>query len=336
MEAALDTDETFIDHHFFEQIVSRSSEGILLLDAADGALPVVYANPAFETLTGYRPGDVVGKRWHVLERERGEHRGVDELLTAVERSEPVDVELPDRRKDGTVWISRISFSQLADPRGKARYFLVQQRPSPRRMGLGSGEMRVARQEAVRPRSDTSGLVGRTDPVTGLPRFEHFEAVLNRDIAIARRDRRPVTLMLFEILDLDIYRATFGMKAADSCVRMIGAQISGTLRRAGDLCARLGDTSLVAAVIGQDESEAAQLAERIVANVRGLRLHNPRARSGRYVAVESALSGGVPSKEDDVDMLLGRAKRLLDARLKEQAAAYAAGPTESGSSAAGGS
>src|SRR5690606_41829129 len=118
-------------------------------------------------------------------------------------------------------------------------------------------------DAIRARTDVTGFAGRTDPITGLPRFEHFEAVLNRDIAIARRDRRPVTLMLFEILELDAYRATFGAKAAESCVRMIGGQIGGTLRRAGDLCARHGHATSVAAVLGQDGAVAGRLVERLV-------------------------------------------------------------------------
>src|SRR5690606_14434755 len=92
MEPALDTRDSFIDSHCFEQIVERSTEGILLLDAADRDLPVIYVNPAFESLTGFKARDVVGKRWHVLERERGEHPGVDDLLSAVERSEPIEVE----------------------------------------------------------------------------------------------------------------------------------------------------------------------------------------------------------------------------------------------------
>src|SRR5690606_14620760 len=103
------------------------------------------------------------------------------------------------------------------------------------------------------------------------------------------------------------------KAADSCVRMIGAQLSSTLRRAGDLYARCDDTTLVAAVVGQEAAEATHLAERIVDNVRGLRLHNPRAKSGRYVTVLTALCGGVPGPEDDADGLLERARRELAMR-----------------------
>lgn len=336
MAAAPETLEPTLDRTCFEEIVARSSEAVLLLDAKAADKPIVYANPAFESLTGYRANDVIGKRWHVLARERGEHRGIDELQAAVERAEPAEVEFPDQRKDGTVWVARVDFSKIEDEQGEVQYFLVQQRESPRRIGRSLVGAALIRNEPTQLRHDIASFVGRADPVTGLPLFEQFEAVLNRDLAIAQRESRPVSLMLFQILDLDIYRATFGSKAAESCVRMIGAQLTSTLRRAGDLYARLDDTTLVAAVVGQDEAQAAQLAERIVANVHGLKLHNPRAPSGRYVTVESVVCGGVPSQDDDVDALLGRAQRLLAARLKPQTATYAAGPTESDAVLAGGS
>lgn len=312
--------DVFPDRHCLEQIVARSSEGILLLDAREPGRPIVFANPAFESLTGYRAGELIGKRWHVLKRERGQHRGIDDLQAAVERGEPIDVELPDQRKDGTVWMSRIGFSTLRDDHGEVRYFLVQQRASlrPAAPQAAPADSAAAPVDAVRMRPKVDAIV-RIDPATGLPLYDHFAAILNRDIAIARRDRRPVSVMLFEIVELDTYRQTFGAKAADSCVRMIGAQVGSVLRRAGDLYARYDDDMLVAAVVGQDVAEASQLAERIVANVRGLRLHNPRAKSGRYVQVEVATSGGVPRPDDDADALVARA-RLELAKRDERAAA----------------
>jgi len=320
MEAARVINDHFPDRHCLEQIVARSTEGILLLDARQPGLPIVFVNPAFESLTGYRTGELIGKRWHVLKRERGQHRGIDDLQAAVERGEPIDVELPDQRKDGTVWISRIGFSALRDARGEICYFLVQQRESQRRAAPGTANAVSSAAQApdasrARPKVDA---ISRIDPATGLPHYDHFAAILNRDIAIARRDRRPVSLMLFEILELDTYRQTFGAKAANSCVRMVGAQLASILRRAGDLYARCDDTMLVAAVVGQDAGEASQLAERIVANVRGLRLHNPRAKSGRYVQVAVSTSGGVPRPEDDADALLSRTRREL-ARQQAEAA-----------------
>src|SRR5690606_34886515 len=318
MEPARIINESSPDRQCLEQIVARSSEGILLLDARQAGLPIVYVNPAFESLTGYRTAELIGKRWHVLKRERGQHRGIDDLQAAVERGEPIEVELPDQRKDGTVWIARIGFSALRDAGGEVRYFLVQQRESPRRLGQSAAPAESAAHAVdagrARPRLDA---ISRIDPATGLPHYDHFAAILNRDIAIARRDRRPVSLMLFEIVELDTYRRTFGAKAADSCVRMVGAQLGSVLRRAGDLYARYDDTMLVAAVVGQEVAAASGLAERIVANVRGLRLHNPRARSGRYVEVEFAMSGGVPRPEDDADARVERALRELERQQAEE-------------------
>ena len=131
-------------------------------------------------------------------------------------------------------------------------------------------------------------------------------MLRRDLAMARRDRRFVTLLVFEIVEYDIYRQTFGDKAADSCQRMIGAQIMRTLRRAGDLCARYDESTLVAAVIGQHASEIQPLAEQIAENVRQLKLHNPRAKSSRYVETRVTVIGCPPGAHDDPEPVIARA------------------------------
>src|SRR4029077_11069523 len=116
---------------------------------------------------------------------------------------------------------------------------------------------------------------RIDPATGLMRFGYFQELMRRDLAIARRDHRFITVLCFEIVEFDVYRQTFGSKAADSCQRMIGAQIMRTLRRAGELCARYDDSTLVAAALGQEPAEFQKLVDQIAENVRKLGLHNPR-------------------------------------------------------------
>jgi diguanylate cyclase (GGDEF)-like protein/PAS domain S-box-containing protein len=299
-----------LNRHWLDQIVSRTNEGVLLIDARDPCMPVVYVNPAFESLTGYAADEIVGAPWQPLQREQDVPSALEELRAAVSRSEAVEVDLPDLRKDGSVWFSKISFSPLTDARGEIRYFLVLQRESvattPERTSL---EVGLLRRELGRAKQKIDNM-NQTDQATGLLRYESFIDILNRDLAVARRDRRPVAIMLFEIVELDVYRKTFGSKAADSCMRMIGAQISGTLRRAGDLCARGGDCIVVASILGQEAAQAAVLVDKIVANVRGLKLHNPHAKSGRYISVSTALVGGVPNPEDDADTLVESAKRQL--------------------------
>jgi hypothetical protein len=88
--------------------------------------------------------------------------------------------------------------------------------------------------------------------------------------------------------------------------MIGAQIMRALRRAGDLCARYDDTTLVAAVVGQHASEVQPLAERIAEGVGQLKLHNPRAKSSRYIETRAIVIGCPPGAHDDPGPLIERA------------------------------
>ncbi|HEU4618447.1 MAG TPA: diguanylate cyclase [Gammaproteobacteria bacterium] len=299
-----------LDRHCLEQIVTRSSEAVVLVDARHEESPVVYVNPAFETLTGYRADEVLGMPWRAFHRDRDGDAELDRLRAAVARGEAAAVSLPDVRKDGTAWLSRVSFSPVFDAGGDIRYWLFLQalskEPAP---DWSSTEIALLRRELGKPRVKIDPAA-RNDPASGLLRYEHFLGMLNRDLAIARRDLRPVSILMFEIVELDAYLSTFGAKAAESCTRMIAAQISGSLRRAGDLCARMSDAVFVAAVQGQEPVEAAAIADRIVANVLGLKLHNPRAKSGKYVTVSSAVHGGVPKPDDDAEELVDSAERAL--------------------------
>jgi len=142
-------------------------------------------------------------------------------------------------------------------------------------------------------------------------FELFLLWLGGDLGGAPRDRRFVTLLVFEIIEYAVYRQTFGDKAADSCQRMIGAQIMSALRRAGDLCARYDESTLVAAAVGQHADEIRPLADRIADGVRQLKLHNPRGKASRYITTRVSLISCPPGAHDDPEPLIARA--LAEAR-----------------------
>jgi diguanylate cyclase (GGDEF)-like protein len=248
------------------------------------------------------------------------------LKAAIGRGEAFRASLPDVRKDGTSFTCEVGIAPLRGPRGDLRYFLLSHTPvtavasnaptaSPIASGAANGtvngiadaaaELSLLQRELGRARQKIATL-DRIDSGTGLVRFPYFQETLRRDLAMARRDRRFVTLLVFEIVEFDVYRQTFGDKAADSCQRMIGAQIMRALRRAGDLCARYEDGILVAAVIGQHASEVQPLADRIAESVAQLKLHNPRAKSSRYIETRVIAIGCPPGAHDDPEPLIGRA------------------------------
>jgi diguanylate cyclase (GGDEF)-like protein/PAS domain S-box-containing protein len=317
-----------LNRHTLEQIVAASSAAVLVLDARDARLPVVYASPAYERLTGAVATQLAGRTWPLL--ERGD---AAELRALLEKRTAGLVTLTDARGDGTPLPSEVAVTPLHDTHGDVRFLLCNQRATAQ--VFASSDTASPATSAVPQSIETTGEVAQLQPeiarsrqkapshdrvesATGLLKFSYFQDTLRRDLAIARRDRRYVTLLVFEIVEFDIYRRTFGDKAADSCQRMIGAQIMRTLRRAGDMCARYDDTTLVAAVLGQTPDDIRPLAEQIADNVRQLKLHNPRAKTSRSVSVRVDMHACPPGAHDDPEPVIARLleeSRGNDARLR---------------------
>lgn len=298
-----------LDGDVLRQVVAACSDGVLLLDAHDPDLRIVYANPAYEAMTGFTRDDLIGSGWRLVGPDATPHRELDRLKSAIASAADCDVILADVRKDGRSWLSRLALRPVYDAEGDLKYFACLQRPIAQRRDRS---LRAQAETRRRPRAPEQtprpAPPDQLDSATGLLRLEPFAMQLDRDLEIARRVQRPVAVVVFEIVELDVYQCTFGVNAADSCLRMIGAQLTGAFRRAGDLCGRCGAATLVAAAHGLDEAQAGALARRVADKVRGLGLHNPRGRAGRYLGVRSAVAVGTP--DDDAATLIETAKAQL--------------------------
>src|SRR5262249_40500347 len=89
-----------------EAAVSASGDGVVIAEVSKGpgaGLRIVYANPAFERMTGYSADEVVGFSPSVLADEVSPESllSIREIMRGIN---PARVELPGKRKDGSrVW-----------------------------------------------------------------------------------------------------------------------------------------------------------------------------------------------------------------------------------------
>jgi diguanylate cyclase (GGDEF)-like protein/PAS domain S-box-containing protein len=313
-----------LNRHTLEQIVDACPAAVLVAEADDRCFTIVYANPAYERLTGYALGELVGRPWAVFTRSGADDAALSALKAAIGRGEACQATIAEVRKDGTSWMSDVSATPLHGARGDLRYFLLTHEPvatslAPEASAMPAhaethGELSLLQRELGRARQKIATL-DRIDPATGLLRFAYFQDTLRRDLAMARRDRRFVSLLVFEIVEYAVYKQTYGDKAADSCQRMIGAQIMRALRRAGDLCARYDESTVVAAVVGQHADEIRPLADRIAESVKQLKLHNPRGKSSRYIETRVTVISCPPGAHDDPEPLIART--LADAHAGDE-------------------
>ena len=284
------------------QVLDSSTEAVLLLSADSPDLPVAYANAQFERLSGYHRERLHGQAWLSL---AGADNEAAELREALVAGMGFGGAMHIERDDGTRGLAVVRTHAVNGDDAEIAFWLCQFLPPP---GSGNGEQGEAwagwlEQEGARQR-ERFGRLDRADGSSGLLRYERFRDFVVRDLGIARRERRPVSIMFLRIVELDRYRATFGKNAADSCLRMIGKQVTATLRRATDLCARFDGDAIVAAVFGQDAAEASRLLDKIAENIDGLRIHNPHGRQHRFLSVRSAVVDSSDG-EDQFDALVER-------------------------------
>ena len=267
-----------LSRELLEEIVALTADGLLVVDAADPEVSIVHANAAWLDATGYALEEIVGSSWLAQAAVEDEAPEIVKLRESLVGDEPVELRFPYLRKDGDIRVARLRLKPLSRAAKDQRLWLVQQ---PARSPADDDSAELLKRALSRARHKLTS-VDRTDAVTGLMSRSHFELMLKRELAIARREGTSLSLMLFLVPELDIYRQTFGDNAADSCLRMIGAQMSGTFRRASDLCARFDKAVLAAAIRGQDAEQAGQLVALVENKARNLGLHNPRGRQCRMI------------------------------------------------------
>ena len=105
------------------QILDGSVNGITLSDPDQEDNPIVYANKAFEQITGYSKEETVGRNCRFLHDQEKDQEELQPIRDAVKNAKPVEVTLKNFRKNGELFYNRLSITPLFDSEGHLIYFL---------------------------------------------------------------------------------------------------------------------------------------------------------------------------------------------------------------------
>jgi diguanylate cyclase (GGDEF)-like protein len=145
-----------------------------------------------------------------------------------------------------------------------------------------------------------------DPLTGAYNRRHFRALAAQATAIARRQNRPLSLLM---IDLDYFKAvndTHGHAAGDETLKMLVELGHATLRE-GDILARYGGEEFCVLLPETDVNTAAQVAERLRLAVATARISGPEVPFGVTASIGVA---GWHESEATVEQALNRADQAL--------------------------
>jgi PAS domain S-box-containing protein len=105
------------------QILDGSVNGITLSDPDQDDNPIVYANKAFELITGYSNEETVGRNCRFLHDQDKDQEELQHIRDAIKHAKPVEVTLKNFRKNGELFYNRLSITPLFDSEGQLIYFL---------------------------------------------------------------------------------------------------------------------------------------------------------------------------------------------------------------------
>jgi diguanylate cyclase (GGDEF)-like protein/PAS domain S-box-containing protein len=294
------------DETMYRRLVETSPEGVVLVDALYPDQPLIYANPAFEILTGFKADELKGRNLRLLQADDRDQDGRHRLRDALTRGEACRVLLRNYRKDGSLFWNEMSVLPLRNEGGQVTHFVGHHRDAGERLRIDVRATRDSLSGAHQP----TALVIRDDRLTGLFTLPYLEELLKRDWAVAQREKRSIALFAIDIDALDLYNSTFGRAAGDSTIRRVAHVVAGCLRRASDVTARIDGGSMVAFAPGLTHEQAIRIGQTMAERVRDMRIHHPRSAVLRYISISVGVCAAIPEAGDSPASLMERSQRQL--------------------------
>jgi PAS domain S-box-containing protein len=100
------------------RIIEQAPIGIAVSDPSREDNPLVYANAAFEALTGYEFAEIDARNCRFLQGERTDPASVAAMRDAIDAREPITVDVWNYRKDGTEFRNRVTIAPIEDDDGE--------------------------------------------------------------------------------------------------------------------------------------------------------------------------------------------------------------------------
>ncbi len=291
--AASSSPEANISPDLLAKALNQSRDSIFIADVRGQDIPLVFVNESFEKLTGYTPGEVIGKNYHLLFGADTDQPEIASIRAAVSQGRDCAITLRNYRKDGAMFWSHLSISPVHDAEGTLTHFIGIQKDA-------AGEMQ---------QENRLGNSIYTDPLVGISNRRHFQERFANLLRVAQRIHSGVSLLMIDLDYFKPFNERYGKPAGDDCLRMVGDCIAKIFIRSSDCVARYSGEEFAVVSFSSGVEGLRQHARRLCDQVRTLNI--PHSDSPHGVVTISI--GGVhrlPNRDTTEELLIGLANQEL--------------------------
>lgn len=232
----------------FRSLVENTNDVIMVLDATpleQGGPFIVYVNPAFERLMGYRAEEVMGQNPKILQGPDTDDKTRYQLRQAMRAGKAIRTQILNYDKFGNqLWID-INMVPLFDEDGELAYYAAIERDLTEYKRLQSHLENMA----------------NTDSLTGLSNRQAFLHRAEKEFARARRYARPLSVVMIDVDHFKSINDRYGHAVGDQVLRQVSAICQYSLR-GSDLLGRIGGEEFVLLLPDTPQANAIYVAERM--------------------------------------------------------------------------
>ena len=149
-----------------------------------------------------------------------------------------------------------------------------------------------------------------DGLTGIANRRMFDTTLELEWNHAKRDKKPLSLILIDIDFFKQYNDNYGHVQGDKCLKLIAQIISSTLKRDTDLVSRYGGEEFVVLLPNTDLKQANILAETCRTNIIEENITHVASTVNDVVTISLGVSSVIPINFIDTSTLINEADKLL--------------------------
>lgn len=204
------------------RVVQSAACGIVVADALQEDLPLVYVNPAFEAMTGYRADEVLGRNCRFLHSTESGQAALNEVRAALREQRETRVLLRNFRKGGQLFLNQFLLSPVRNTEGKVTHYVGIQED-------------VTEREMARQRMAEHSM---TDPLTSLPSRYLLMDRVRQAIGASAAAQQRFYFALFNIDRFKVINESLGHVGGDKVLRRIAERLARMVGPA-DTVARFG-------------------------------------------------------------------------------------------------
>jgi diguanylate cyclase (GGDEF)-like protein/PAS domain S-box-containing protein len=171
------------------------------------------------------------------------------------------------------------------------------------------ERKETEQQLARLRAQLEEL-SFTDGLTGVANRRMFDRVLAEEWLDARRQRRPLSLILVDIDYFKQYNDHYGHLAGDDCLKRVATALGAAATRPRDLLARYGGEEFALILPETDLTAARHVAERCRQRIFREQIPHASSAASGVITISLGLSSLIPTHGDTERDFLERVDRLL--------------------------